>query len=305
MTYSIVARDPESGDLGVATQSHFFAAGGLVCWAEPGVGAIASQAFADSAYGAMGLDLLRRGVAPAHALRALTEIDGKNGFRQVAVIDPNGVTAAHTGANCVPYAGHCSVDGVSAQGNMLASDGIWEAMVLAFRESRGDLAERLLVALEAAQALGGDIRGQQAAGIRIVAGDPVSRPWEGVRLDLRVEDHVQPLVELRRLITYKRAFDLVAGVIFAEGLMLGDFDESTAGEVDQAARRLNEAAAVLGNNAEPDLWRTILFARAGRGGEASAALTDALAKNPDLAEFIRRLPQAGFIASENPILTEL
>lgn len=273
-----------------------------MCWAEPGVGAIASQAFADPAYGAVGMDLLSRGTTPSRVLEALTSIDDKQGFRQVAIVAPDGNAAAHTGTSCVPFAGHHCEPGVSAQGNMLAADDIWIAMVEAYHAATGDLAERLLAALDAAESAGGDVRGQQAAGIRVVAGTPVARSWEGVRLDLRVEDHPSPVAELRRLVEYKRAFDLVARVIFADGLMLGDFVESSPGAVDRAVDDLVEAASMLGENAEPDLWRTVLLARAGRTAEAALARAAALAKNPDLAGFLRRLPQAGFLEADNPIV---
>lgn len=305
MTYSIIARDPATGDMGVAAQSHFFAAGGLVCWAEPGVGAIASQAFADSGYGALGLELMHRGVGAGRSLAALVAIDDLERFRQVAMVDVSGSTTAHTGANCIPHAGHAEAPGVSAQGNMLRSAGTWQRMVDAYNEADGDLAERLLVSLEAAEAAGGDIRGRQAAGIRIVSGTRPARPWEGMILDLRVEDHPEPVAELRRLVTFKRAFDLVANVIFAEGLILGAFDEMVPGSVDTAVAGLVAAALELGHNAEPDLWRTVLLARARRDQEAEKAMAIALEKNPNLADFFRRLPAAGFLDTDNPLLALL
>lgn len=305
MTYSIVARDADSGAIGVATQSHFFAAGGLVCWAEPGVGAVASQSFADPSLGSTGLELMSRDVGAPDSLRALLLLDEGREFRQVAMIDSTGDVGVHTGSSCIQYAGHAVGDGVCALGNMLRNDRTWDAMLISYQESQGDLADRLIAALRAAEAAGGDIRGRQAAGIRIVASERGPRPWQDLLLDLRVEDHEDPVEELARLVDYKRAFDRVAGVIFAEGLILGEFREPTDGSLEKALGDLEMSAAELGDSAEPDLWRTILLARAGRNAEASAALERAAMMNPALYDFVRRLPDAGFLSTDHPLLTYL
>ncbi|HUJ56155.1 MAG TPA: DUF1028 domain-containing protein [Gaiellaceae bacterium] len=211
MTYSIVARDAAGGELGVAVQSRAFGVG-ICAWAEPGVGAIATQSFTDKRYGARGLELLAAGAAPADALTELLEADDRAEFRQVAFLAADGRTAAHTGAACIPDCGHVNGDGFSAQGNMLASPAVWHAAADAFRSTGGTLAERLLAALDAAEEAGGDFRGREAAALVVVSADPEEPSWQRV-FDLRVDSHDAPLRELRRLhllaSTYRRrrAFD--------------------------------------------------------------------------------------------------
>lgn len=206
MTYSIIGRDETTGELGVAVQSRAFGVG-LCAWARPGVGAIATQAFTERSYGPLGLDLLAAGESPADALAQLVEADEQRDFRQVAFLAADGRTAAHTGAACVPDCGHVNRAGVSAQGNMLASEDVWPAMVDAFLGSAGrPLAERLLDALDAAEAAGGDFRGRQAGGLLVVSGDRNDPPWHRL-VDVRVDDHPEPLQELRRLYRLGWAYD--------------------------------------------------------------------------------------------------
>ena len=189
MTYSIVARDAETGELGVAVQSRAFRTGGAVPWAIAGVGAIATQSFTERSYGQLGLELLRAGKTPAEALAGLVAADADAAVRQVGIVDAEGRTAAHTGADCSPEAGHLTGDGYSVQSNIMRSADVWPAMAEAFEAATGPLARRLLAALDAAEAAGGDWRGQQAAGLLVV---PASgRPWERVS-DLRVDDHPAP-----------------------------------------------------------------------------------------------------------------
>jgi uncharacterized Ntn-hydrolase superfamily protein len=195
MTYSIVARDAVSGELGVAVQSQAFNSGAAVAWARPGVGAVATQSFTDRRYGWRGLELLAAGAAPADALAELRAVDELVDFRQVAFLSADGRVAQWTGARCVPSAGGASGDGWAAQGNMLESPAVWEAMGEAFARSDGPLAERLMRALESAQAEGGDWRGCGGAGIVVVPA--TGEPWERV-VDLRVEDGDDSLVQLRR-----------------------------------------------------------------------------------------------------------
>jgi len=200
MTYSIVARDAGTGDLGVAVQTRFFAVGATVPWARSGVGAVATQAFGDRRYGALGLELLAAGRSPRETLDELTAADAHAHVRQVGIVAGDGRAAAYTGSDCVPAAGHVTGDGFSAQANMMRSDEVWPAMADAFVAARAPLARRLLAALEAAEAAGGDFRGRQAAAILVVRGEPTSRPWDDKVLDLRVDDHAEPLRELRRLV---------------------------------------------------------------------------------------------------------
>ena len=180
MTYSIVARDPDTGSLGIAVQSHFFGVGRIVPWAEPGVGAVATQAFAEVSYGPLGLDLMRAGRSAPEALAQLVQADPGADTRQVAMVDAGGNVAAHTGARCVAAAGDSADDQVTAQANMVADDSCWPAMVAAYTSASGGLAGRLLAALDAAENEGGDVRGRQSAAILIVAGEPTPRPWESV-----------------------------------------------------------------------------------------------------------------------------
>jgi uncharacterized Ntn-hydrolase superfamily protein len=197
VTYSIVGRDEASGELGVAVQSRAFGVG-LCAWARPGVGAIATQSFTERSYGPLGLDLLAAAEDPANALAQLLEADERRDYRQVAFLAADGRTAAHTGAACIPDCGHTDRDGVSAQGNMLASPDVWPAAADTFEAVEGTLAERLLTALDAAEEAGGDFRGREAAALLVVSGDPEEKPWKPV-FDLRVDNHEEPLQELRRL----------------------------------------------------------------------------------------------------------
>ena len=209
MTYSIVGRDEANGELGVAVQSRAFGVG-LCAWARAGVGAIATQSFTERSYGPLGLDLLAGGDTPGDALAELLEADDQRDFRQVAFLAADGRTAAHTGAACIPDCGHTARDGVSAQGNMLASPAVWHAAADRFEAAEGPLAGRLLAALDAAEDAGGDFRGRESATLLVVSGDPEEKPWQPV-FDLRVDNHADPLRELRRLhrlaVTYRRRRD--------------------------------------------------------------------------------------------------
>jgi uncharacterized Ntn-hydrolase superfamily protein len=197
LTYSIVARDAESGELGVAVQSRAFACGAPVMWARPEVGAVATQAFGERSYGPLGLDLLAAGKTPEQVLAALVTADPESQTRQVAILSADGTAAAHTGELCIPDAGHQTGDGYSVQANIMRSPEVWPAMAAAFESAGGSLARRMLAALEAAQEAGGDWRGMQAAGLLVVPAE--GKPWEVVA-DLRVDDHSEPLKELRRLL---------------------------------------------------------------------------------------------------------
>lgn len=202
MTYSIVARDPDTGALGVAVQTCNLAVGTWVPWAEAGVGAVATQAVAERTYGTLGLELMRGRKSPQEALAALLAVDPRREFRQVAMVDHGGRVATHTGQRCLPHAGSLVGDGFSTQANMMARDTVWNAMAGAFKNASGDLAERLLVALEAAEAEGGDIRGQGTAALLVVGSERATFP----QVDLRVDHHPEPLAELRRMLRLHRAY---------------------------------------------------------------------------------------------------
>ena len=202
MTYSLVARDPETGELGVAVQSRSFGTGSAVPWARPGVGAVATQSFTQRSYGPLGLELLAEGAPPGVALEQLVAADAQRDFRQVAFVDAQGRTASHTGAACIPSTGSLAGDGFSAQGNMLRSDDVVPALADGFSRAEGTLAERLLAGLDAAEAAGGDFRGREAGAILVVPAE--GSPYESV-VDLRVDNHRDPLGELRRLVREAQA----------------------------------------------------------------------------------------------------
>jgi uncharacterized Ntn-hydrolase superfamily protein len=206
VTYSIVARDPQTGQLGVAVQTRAFGVGAWVTWARAGVGAVATQAFTDRGYGPLGLALLEAAKAPADALRALVAADDERDVRQVAFVDAEGRSAVHTGERCIPEAGHQVGDGFSAQGNMLRSSDVWPAMAEAYAGGEGSLAQRLLAALDAGEAAGGDFRGRQSAALLVVSGTRSGHAWDERVMDVRVDDHAEPLRELRRLARLQEAY---------------------------------------------------------------------------------------------------
>ncbi len=276
MTYSIIARDPQTGSIGVAVQSHWFDVGRDVVWLRHGVGAVVTQATTDRTYGWRGLDLMAEGQAPESALHLLVEGDASSPQRQVAIIDTAGSAAAHTGAECVAYADHLSGDGWSVQGNLLATPSVIEAMAHGYETAEGPLARRLLAALEAAQAMGGDLRGVQSAALRIIPAATADPDDEGE--DLRVADHEDPLGELSRLAnlsrdyrSLRRALDSIAEGRSAAALeMLGDPEE-------------------VGARAELGFWKAIGLTRLGSTVQAAQLLDSVVALNPNLTETLQRL----------------
>lgn len=291
-TYSIVARDAETGQLGVAVQSHWFSVGALVPWAEAGVGAVATQSFVDVSYGPLGLDLMRAGRSAPQALQALVGVDPGRAVRQVAMIDAQGRVAVHTGAGCIAEAGHLVGDGFSVQANLMLNDTVWGAMGEAFRTAEGDLAERMLAALEAAQAVGGDIRGKQSAAILVVAGEPAGRPWEDRIVDLRVEDHSAPLKELRRLLHLHRAYEeMNAGDLAVEH-----------GDVDRALTHYRRAMELYQDNPEMAYWTAVSLAKGGRIDEALPLFRKVFRIDRNWATLTPRLSHAGLPG--DPILPD-
>lgn len=295
MTYSIVARDERTGQLGVACESHFFAPGAGVTWARPGVGAIATQAFIDGRYGGVGMDLLAAGVTAADVLERLTAEDAHSEVRQVGLVAATGDAASWTGRACIADAGSI-VDGpVAVQGNMLDNAVVLPAMLRAYHAAEGDLAERLMAAMEAAEFVGGDIRGSQGAALLVVDGERVGDPWNHTPVDLRVEDHTDPIAELRRLLGHRRAFDAVSGTMFAPGLMVGPYAEPAAGDRDRALAGLAAAARVMVGNPEAEFWSGVLLARSGDLDAARDRLACPLLANERLGVFLERLADAGFL----------
>lgn len=279
-TFSIVARDPRTHELGVAVQSHYFSVATAVPWASFGVGAVATQSFVEPAYGPRGLRLLRRGIPPARALRTLTAADSKRESRQVAFLDARGRAAAWTGTRCIPFAGHALGKDYSAQGNLLASPRVWGDMGRAFERALGTLAERLFAALEAGQRAGGDARGKQSACLLVVGPPEPGRPWTERKVDLRVEDHPEPIRELRRLLTLQRAYALS--------------DEAERATLDGDARRAEatyaRAVRMAPDNDELRFWRGAMRMRLGR---TAAAVSDVRAAIRMNARWRKLLPRLG------------
>jgi uncharacterized Ntn-hydrolase superfamily protein len=284
-TYSIVARDPATGEMGVAVQSHWFSVGSIVTWAEAGVGAVATQSFVDPAYGPKGLDLMRRGVPAPDALKALLAVDPGEGVRQVAFVDAQGRVGAHTGSKCIEHAGHHAGGGYSVQANMMLNDKVVPAMSAAFEATRGDLAERLRAALEAAQAAGGDVRGRQSAAILVVRGASTGRPWADRVAELRVEDHAEPVKELRRLLTVHRAYDR---------MNRGDA-ALEKGDLRAALEHYAAAARMVPDNVEMVYWHAVTLATNGRVDEALPLFRRAFAADRNWAELTRRLHKPGIV----------
>jgi len=294
-TYSIVARDAATGELGVAVQSHWFSVGSIVSWAEAGVGAVATQSFVDPSYGPLALDLLRAGRSAPEALAGLLAADGGRDVRQVAVVDASGRVAAHTGARCIAAAGHVTGDGFSVQANLMDNPGVWPAMHGAFVKAQGDLADRLLAALDAAQAAGGDIRGKQSAALLVVRGTATGRPWVDRRFDLRIEDHPEPLVELRRLLRLARAY---------ERSNRGD-ELATLQRWDEAGREYAAAAALAPEIAELPFWHAAALATAGRLDEARPLFAAVFAREPRWRELVPRLPAAGLLPDDAELIAKI
>jgi uncharacterized Ntn-hydrolase superfamily protein len=279
-TYSIVARDPDTGQLGVAVQSHYFGVGTVVTWAEAGVGVVASQASSDPAYGKLGLDLMRARKAAPDALAGLVASDPMQAVRQVAMVDALGRVAAHTGSTTIPEAGHTVGDGFSVQANMMLKSTVWPAMAEAYRGAKGELVDRFLAALDAAEAEGGDIRGRQSAAILIVAAKSTGRPWYDTIFDLRVDDAPEPLVEIRRLVSIRRAY------IHSHQ---GD-EAAQRGDLEAAEREFAAAEQLIGDNPEMRYWHAIALLQLGKIDEGLAILREVGRRDRNWIELTLRLP---------------
>jgi uncharacterized Ntn-hydrolase superfamily protein len=294
VTYSIVARDSQTGELGVAVQTDWFAVGGVVPWAEPGVGAVATQSFAEVSYGPLGLDLMRGGKSAADALKALVAGDAAEATRQVAMVDATGTAAAHTGSGCVRAAGHATGDGVSAQANMMDRDTVWDAMMEAFQATDERFPERLVAALAAAEREGGDIRGRQSAALLVVSGDR-SQPRWARSVDLRVDEHQDPVGELKRLLRLHRAYERLA-----RGFELADSGNFMAAADEQTAAR-----NLAPEDDQITFWAGLTLAGAGRPLEAKELLEEARSANPRWAVYLRRVAATGRFPDDPQLMDAL
>jgi uncharacterized Ntn-hydrolase superfamily protein len=322
-TFSIVARDPETGQIGVAVQSHWFSVGQVVPWAEAGVGAVATQSFVDPSYGKLGLDLLRAGRSAPETLRALLGGDAACQVRQVGVIDANGNVATFTGARDILAAGGiagnasgasdvpCGEGGgrlaigkdFAVQANLMANDTIWPAMAKAYTSAKGDLADRMLAALDAAQAAGGDIRGKQSAALIVVSAKSSGRPWQDRVFDLRVDDHPWPLTELRRLVVLQRAYNHMN----AGDLAVEQKDSPRAMREYNAAEQI--AAATDGipqsRRAEMFYWHAVAMVNMQRIDDALPLFERAFSLEPSWRELTPRLVRSGLLPDDAKLIARI
>lgn len=288
-TYSIVARDAQTGQLGVAVQSHWFAVGSVVAWAEAGVGAVATQSLVDVTYGPLGLDMMRAGRSAPATLSGLLEADAHPGIRQVAMVDVAGEVAVHTGERCIAEAGHRTGPGYSVQANLMDRDTVPDAMAEAFESATGSLAERMIAALAAAEAEGGDIRGRQSAALLVVEGEGTGRPWADTVVDLHVEDHADPIGELTRLYRIHTGY---------EAMNAGDLALERG---DQAAAEVayGRAREILGDNQEAAFWSAVSLVNAGKVDDALPVFHDVFARGDHWRRLVPRLVEAGLLPEDS------
>ena len=294
-TYSIVALDPETKELGVAVQSHWFSVGPIVPWAEAGVGAVATQSFVKIDYGPDGLRLMREGLSARETLEKLISEDTGQAVRQVAMVDIQGNVATHTGARCIAAAGHQAGKNYSVQANLMEYPTVWPAMAEAFERTKGDLADRMMAALEAAQREGGDIRGRQSAAMLIVSGEPTGVPWKDVILNLRVEDHPEPLKELKRLIRIHRAYKHAN-----KGDELLEVDD-----IEGALREYSLAEEYYPENIELPFWTAVTLAGTGRLEEALPIFKKVFAANEKWRTLTPRLVKSELLPDDPDMLKKI
>jgi uncharacterized Ntn-hydrolase superfamily protein len=294
-TFSIVARDPATGELGVAVQSHWFSVGPIVPWVEAGVGAVATQSFVDPSYGPKGLALMKAGTTAPAALKQLLAKDEGRDVRQVAMIDAKGRVDAWTGSKDIQAAGHKVGVNYSVQANLMLNDTVWPAMSKAFESAKGDLADRMLAALDAAQAAGGDIRGRQSAALIVATGKPTGHQWTDRIFDLRVDDHAEPLKELRRLVTLQRAYNhMNAGDLAVE-------KKDNAG----ALREYGAAEGLVPGNAEMVFWHAVALVNMNRVDESLPLFKRAFAADPNWRTLVSRLPKSGLLPNDQKVIDRI
>ncbi len=294
-TYSIVAYDSITGDMGVAVQSHWFSVGSLVLWGEAGVGAIATQSLVNPAFGPQGLALLKTGLDAEQTLNALVASDEGREVRQLAVVDSKGKAKAYTGAKCIADAGHIEGKGYTVQANMMKNDKVWGAMSEAYENAEGSLAERLMAALEAAQAVGGDIRGKQSAALLVVSGKSTGQVWADRKVDLRVEDHKTPVKELRRLLQLHKAYNYMN-----EGDLAMEH-----GDIDGALKSYGSAQELNPDNLEMKYWHAISLTNAGKIEDALPMFKKIFAENADWRTLTERLIKPGFLVVDEKTLERI
>jgi len=284
-TFSIVARDKATGEMGVAVQSHWFSVGSIVSWAEAGVGAIATQSFVNVSFGPRGLGMLKSGMTARAAVDALITEDEGRDVRQLAVVDAHGNVAVYTGKKCIDEAGYVVGDGFSVQANMMLKNTVWDAMARAFKEAEGPLAERMVAALEAAQAEGGDIRGKQSASLLVVRGTSTGKPWEDRLIDLRVEDHPDAVQEIKRLLRVYRAYEhMNAGDLAIEH-----------GDVEGALQEYGAAEVMFPDNLEMKYWHAVSLVNADMIADALPIFKVVFERNDHWRLLTERLPKVDLL----------
>ncbi len=294
-TYSIVARDSVTGEMGVAVQSHWFSVGSLVAWGEAGVGVVATQSFINPSFGPRGLALLKQGLSPEQVVKYLTESDDGRDVRQLAILDSKGRVAAYTGKNCIPEAGHITGKNFSVQANLMLKNTVWKAMADAFENTKAPLAERMIAALEAAQNEGGDIRGKQSAAILVVKGKSTGKVWEDRLIDLRVEDNPEPVKELKRLLKIHRAY---------EHMNNGDHAVET-GNMELAMKEYSKAEEMFPGNEEMKFWHAVTLVNINKIDEALPLFKQVFAKNKNWKTLLPRLTKTGLLNAGKKVVSKI
>lgn len=294
-TYSIVAYDKESNQMGVAVQSHYFGVGSIVTWAKPGVGAVATQSIVEVSYGPLGLSLMEAGKTAVQALRGLLAADPSSDVRQVAMVDANGIVSAHTGANCIAEAGDHIGEHYSTQANIMLKNTVWDAMGKAYEKTDGEFVDRLLAALDAAQSEGGDLRGKQSAALIIVSIDPIGNVYLDRPYDLRVEDSSEPLKELRRLVYVAKAYNHVSR---------GD-DYAAEEKFDEALEEYKLGMQMLPDNVELRFWYATTLVMVDKVKESLPEFKWVFKREPIWKKLVPRLSASGFLPDDNKIIKKI
>jgi len=294
-TYSIVARDPATGQMGVAVQSHWFSVGTVVSWAEAGVGAVATQSIVDPSYGPLGLRLMKSGKSAGEALKALLSVDPQADYRQVAMVDAKGGIAVHTGKLCILEAGNTTGEQFSCQANMMLKNTVWDAMARAFKSAEGDLIDKLVAALEAAQAEGGDIRGKQSAAILVVKPESTGNLWQDKIIDIRIDDNPAPIKELKRIVNLYRAYD---------HMNKGD-EHLGNNDMDNALKEYKTASEMVPENVEMLFWRAETMAAGGKVEESLPLFKTVFQKEPIWAELLKRLPHSKMFPDDPELMKKI
>jgi uncharacterized Ntn-hydrolase superfamily protein len=286
-TYSIVARDARTGEMAVGVQSHWFSVGTLVSWGLSGVGVVATQSFVNPAFGPEGIKLMAEGKSAEETVKKLIAEDEGRDYRQVAILDAVGNAYAYTGNKCIASANHLAGKNFSVQANMMLNDQVVPAMAMAFLNNRHlPLAERVLKVLQAAEETGGDIRGKQSAALIVVGSKPAAHTWQDKKIDLRVDDHQEPLIELERLLKVHRAYD---------HMNQGDIAIEKS-DMKMALQEYGSAEKLFPNNLEMKYWKAIALANNGMLDDALPILKGVFEADENWRELTKRLPASGLLA---------